>query len=174
MALVEEGKLALDTPITQYIPDLKLGGRPAHDDVTLRRLLSMSAGLDFGSRDGFMGDNAIGRYLAKFSDIPLVYPTGQGFGYTNMGPCIAGYAAEKVTGLPWDTLLKKRVFEPAGLTHAATGLRIWLIFTWPSVTRHSKRPARQGFASVAHERKLKSIWRGLSDLHQCAGSGEFR
>ena len=119
MTLVDEGKLALDTPITQYIPHLKLGGQPAHEDVTLRRLLSMSAGLDFGPRDGFMGEDAIGRYLTKFGVIPLVYPTGRGFGYTNVGPCIAGYAAEKVTGLPWDTLLKKRVFEPAGLKHAA-------------------------------------------------------
>jgi len=119
MTLVDEGKLAIDTPITHYLPDLKLAGRPASETVTLRRLLSMSAGLDFGSTDGFMGDNAIGRYVATLSNVPLIYPTGHGFGYSNAGPAIAAYASEKVTGAPWDTLLKQRILEPAGLTHAA-------------------------------------------------------
>lgn len=120
MSLVDEGKLAIDTPVTRYIPDLKLGGKPAEDNVTLRRLLSMSAGLDFGPTEGFVGENAIGRWIATLSDIPLSYPTGQGFGYSNASVCTAAYAAEKVTGLPWDTLLKKRILEPAGLTQVAS------------------------------------------------------
>jgi CubicO group peptidase (beta-lactamase class C family) len=119
MTLVDEGKLTLDAPVSQYIPDLKMGGKRASDNVTLRRLLSMSAGIDFGPSDAPFGENAIGRYVASLSDIPLVYPTGQGFGYSNASACIAANAAEKVTGLPWDTLLKKRVFEPAGLNHAS-------------------------------------------------------
>lgn len=119
MSLVDEGKLAVDTPITQYIPDLGLGGKPAPSTLNLRRLLSMSGGLDFGPNDGSLGNDAIGRYVARLNSIPLVYPVGEGFGYSNASVCIAAHAAERVTGLPWDTLLRKRIFEPAGLTHAA-------------------------------------------------------
>ena len=119
MSLVDEGKLSLDAPVTQYISDLKLGGERAPDKVTLRRLLSMSAGLDFGPYLDLRGDNALGRYVAALNDIPLCYTPGEGFGYSNASVCTAGHSAERATGLPWDTLLKQRVFGPAALTQAA-------------------------------------------------------
>jgi CubicO group peptidase (beta-lactamase class C family) len=120
MSVVDEGKLELDTPVTEYIPDLTLGAERAPDTITLRRLLSMSAGLDFGPQSGPSGENAIGRYIAEYlKDVPLSYEPGEGFGYSNASVCIAAHAAERVTGLSWDTLLKTRIFEPAGLKQAA-------------------------------------------------------
>lgn len=119
MSLVDEGKLTLDAPVTRYIPELTLGGARAPDTITLRRLLSMSAGIDFGPYLDFRGDNALGRYVAALTEVPLTHPPGQGFGYSNASVCIAGHAAERVTDLPWDTLLRKRVLEPAGLTQVA-------------------------------------------------------
>jgi CubicO group peptidase (beta-lactamase class C family) len=119
MSLVDEGRLTLDAPISRYLPDLVLGGMRAPDAITLRRLLSMGAGIDFGPYLDLRGDDAIGRYVAALSDIPLTHQPGQGFGYSNASVCIAAHAAERVTGMPWDTLLKRRVLEPAGLTQAA-------------------------------------------------------
>jgi CubicO group peptidase (beta-lactamase class C family) len=120
MSVVDEGKLDLDSPISDYLPELELGGEPAPATITLRRLLSMSAGLDFGPHGGFNGENALGRYIATFlKDVPLSYPPGEGFGYSNASVCIAAHAAEQATGMPWDTLLKARVFHPASLTQAA-------------------------------------------------------
>jgi hypothetical protein len=57
--------------------------------------------------------------VADLSAVPLAYTPGQGFGYSNASVCIAAHAAERVTGLSWDTLLKNRVFKPAALTQAA-------------------------------------------------------
>src|SRR3569833_1430574 len=46
MALVDLGVLKLDTPVCEYIEDFRLSDIEAQTTVTLRHLLSMSAGLD--------------------------------------------------------------------------------------------------------------------------------
>jgi len=120
MTLVEDGRLDLDAPVVEYVPDLKLADKQAQETITLRQLLSMSAGLDNGHATPLKGDGALARYVALLRDIPQVFAPGRGFGYSSAGSCIAGYAAERATGTPWDLLMQKRVFEPAGLVHAVT------------------------------------------------------
>lgn len=121
MTLVEEGKLALDTPIIRYIPEFKLSDKVAQDCITLRHLLSMNSGLDQGPYDQFGGgDEVLAKFVAAMDNIPQLYPPGQGFGYSNAGTNVAGYVAQRVTGIAWDTLIQQRIFEPAGLKHALT------------------------------------------------------
>ena len=121
MTLVDEGKLDLDIPVKTYIPSLRLSDKTAEATVTLRHLLSMSSGVDNGPyTDHGRGDDALANYVASLSEIPHIFPPGQGFGYSNASTCIAGYAAECVTGECWDDLLKNRLLRPAGLTHAGT------------------------------------------------------
>jgi CubicO group peptidase (beta-lactamase class C family) len=122
MSLVEERKLALDTPVIEYLPDLELGDKHARETITLRQLLSMSSGVDnavpyvnYG-----MGEDVLARYVASLRKLPQVFPPGQGFGYTSAGTCIAGYAAERIAASSWDALVRKRIFEPAGLVRAVT------------------------------------------------------
>lgn len=121
MTLVEEGRLALDTPVIEYLPQLRLADARAAESITLRHLLSMSSGIDNGPyAEPGTGQDALGRYVASLRDVPHVFASGQGFGYSNAGTCVAGYVAEQVAGEHWDTLMRKRVFEPAGLAHALT------------------------------------------------------
>ena len=49
MKLVEEGKLDLDAPVKKYVPWLELHDDSTLDRITLRRLLSHSAGLPSGA-----------------------------------------------------------------------------------------------------------------------------
>ncbi len=44
MSLVDIRELSLDTPVCEYIADLKLADEEARESITLRRLLSMTAG----------------------------------------------------------------------------------------------------------------------------------
>lgn len=120
MTLVDEGKLALDVPVIRYIPDLKLSDAQAQQKLTLRHLISMSSGVDGGPYIAFSGDDALAKYVGLLADLPQAYEPGKGFGYSNGGICIAGYAAQRVTGIGWDALLQQQILDPAGLTHAAT------------------------------------------------------
>lgn len=121
MTLVEENKLDLDTPVIQYVPNLRLPDTEALNTLTLRHLLSMSSGLDQGPyHEHGRGEDALARFVDAMGDIPQLFPPGQGFGYSNAGTNIAGYVAERVTGVGWDALIRRRILDPAGLAHSTT------------------------------------------------------
>ncbi len=121
MTLVDEGKIDLDTPIGEYIPEFQISDMQSAELMSYRHLLSMSSGLDNGpyTRHGG-GEDALQKYIESLEDLPQAFKPGEGFGYSNAGTSIAGYASQLVAGESWDVLLKKRIFEPAGLKNAAT------------------------------------------------------
>jgi CubicO group peptidase (beta-lactamase class C family) len=121
MSLVEKGRLDLDVPVRRYLPELTLADPNAAQTITLRHLLSMSAGIDNGDyRDFGLGEDAVARRVASLSSLPQHFAPGKGFGYSNAGTDICGRVAEKVTGKSWDELLQERVLKPAGLHEAAS------------------------------------------------------
>jgi CubicO group peptidase (beta-lactamase class C family) len=116
LSLVEADKLDLDTPVREYIPGLRLADVEAEKTITLRQLLSMTAGLDNGPYYDFgRGDDALARYVEAFSGIPQVFAPGSAFGYSNAASDIAGYAASCVTGQTWERLVAERIWAPVGL-----------------------------------------------------------
>ena len=121
MSLAEAGQLDLDVPVKRYIPEFELSDPKATPAITLRRLLSMSAGLDNGDYGNYgEGEGAIARRVMGLRTLPQHFTPGAYFGYSNAGSDVAGYVAERVTGRIWDDLLKERVFAPAGLTNAVS------------------------------------------------------
>lgn len=119
MSLVQEGLLDLDTPVKRYLPDFRVADEQATEILTLRHLLSMSSGLDNGRYVYFgTGEDALGKYVEYHAILPQHFPPGRFFGYSNAGTCIAGHVAATIAGKPWETLLRERILEPAGLTSA--------------------------------------------------------
>ncbi len=120
MALADAGILDLDLPVKTWIKDFQLADRHAGDRISLRQLLSMSAGIDNGPyQDYGRGDDALGRYVASLAEIPQIFEPGTAFGYSNAGSNIAGLAAQRATGKTWETLLSEKVLRPLGLTQSA-------------------------------------------------------
>ncbi len=120
MSLVDEGVLDLDKPVTTWIPDFRVPDARAVERITLRQLLSMSAGLDNGPyQDHGRGDDAVARYAASLAEIPLISEPGTAYGYSNAGSIVAGLAAQRAAGKNWETLLADRILKPLRLTHAA-------------------------------------------------------
>jgi CubicO group peptidase (beta-lactamase class C family) len=121
MSLVEEGKLELDVPVKGYLPQFAVSDPQASRTITLRQLLSMSAGIDNGDyADHGAGPDAIARRVASLKDLPQHFPPGTHFGYSNAGSDICGHVAERVTGRIWDELIKERVLDPAELKNAVS------------------------------------------------------
>ena len=121
MSLVEAGQLDLDVPVKRYIPEFELSDPKVTPAITLRRLLSMSAGLDNGDYGDYgEGEDAIARRVMGLRTLPQHFTPGAHFGYSNAGSDVAGHVAERVTGRIWDDLLKERVLAPAGLTNAVS------------------------------------------------------
>ena len=119
MGLVEEGRLALDTPIAELLPGFRLADAVATRTVTLRHCLTHVTGFE-GDRfdDHGRGDDALERCVTGYATLAQQLPPGSAFSYCNTGFNVAGRVAEHVLGLPFETAMRDRVLAPLGLDRA--------------------------------------------------------
>jgi CubicO group peptidase (beta-lactamase class C family) len=118
MMLVEEGKVTLDEPAAKWLPGLaklkmKDGSAPK-TAITLRMLLSHTAGIAFPPRKADDGAVSLKQYVDRLLAAPLAFEPGSDYEY-GFGPTVAGRLLEVVTGKPYEVFLKERLFEPLGM-----------------------------------------------------------
>ena len=115
MQLVEDGKLALDEPVTKYLPEFKPKTKPEHKPITLRMLMA--------HRSGLVREPPVGNYfdptgttlaatVASLNGVPLVYAPEERTKYSNAAIAVVGYALEKTAGDPFASVVQKRVLDP--------------------------------------------------------------
>ena len=122
MSLVEEGLLDLDDRVCERLPELKFADGPDPSGLTVRHLLSHTGGVESDQFDDFgRGDDAIQRLVAAMADLPLQFPPGAHFAYSNAGFMILGRLVEVVLGTTFHRARRERLFDPLGCP-TATGL----------------------------------------------------
>lgn len=116
MRLCEIGLLDLDTPVITYIPELELASASAREEITLRHLLSHSAGFE-GDRfiDYGRGDDALAKAIAEFATLTQWFRPGSFYSYCNAGFSLTGRIIEKVTGKPFEQVMSEELIDPLGL-----------------------------------------------------------
>lgn len=113
MMLVEEGKIGLDDPLTKYFADAP----PSWKEVTVRELLSHTAGFgDYPKDFNFRKDWTEDEELKLIESIPLAYPPGTSWAYSNFGYVTLGILIHRVTGEFYGDFLQQRIFQPLGMT----------------------------------------------------------
>jgi uncharacterized protein YbbC (DUF1343 family)/CubicO group peptidase (beta-lactamase class C family) len=112
MSLVERGLLSLDAPLGRYLKEFH--GRQ-FDEITIRRLLTHSAGLGGYPPNATVvsGFPTAAREIAR---LPLEYAPGSGFQYSDTGFILLGEVVRRVGGMPLDRYLDRVLFRPLGLT----------------------------------------------------------
>ncbi|MGW6054960.1 serine hydrolase [Streptomyces sp. NPDC055189] len=121
MQLVDEGKLDLDTPVTDVLPELRLSDPESAQQVTVRHLLTHTSGIDGDIfTDTGRGDDCLEEYVGQLGTAARNHPPGATFSYCNSGFVLAGRIIEKLTGMSWDSALKERLCTPLGLAHTVT------------------------------------------------------
>jgi CubicO group peptidase (beta-lactamase class C family) len=113
MMLVEEGKIHLDDPLTKYFP-----GAPATwKQVTIRELLSHTGGFTDYPKNFDMRKDYTEKDLLKIVEgIPLAFPPGTKWSYSNLGFLTLGLVIHKVTGQFYGDFLQERIFHPLGMS----------------------------------------------------------
>lgn len=117
LRLCDEGILDLDTPIKTYIPSLTLSNSQAAETITLRQLLTHTAGfpgddvMGPGPKDESKANDVIGKSLPLLT---ISMFEGQ-YRYSTWGYNAIGYVASMVTGKPLSQLIKEYVTEPLGM-----------------------------------------------------------
>ena len=115
--LVDEGKLRWDDHVTQYIPELQLNDPWATRELTIRDLLTHRSGLP--GTDLFWA--ASWRYTPAdvIRRLRYVKPTASfrsEWQYQNVMYSLAGTIIERVSGMPWESFVRTRIFAPLGMT----------------------------------------------------------
>lgn len=131
MKLVEEGKLDLDAPVSKYLTRWHLPpGEFNNDEVTVRRLLSHTAGLTDGlGYSGFKAGVAlpsIEQSLTKAPDadegssgvVRVGIQPGTAFKYSGGGYTLLQLLVEEVSHQSFADYMKQSVFEPLGMMHS--------------------------------------------------------
>jgi CubicO group peptidase (beta-lactamase class C family) len=132
MILVDEGKLSVDDPVEKHLPEflgqMLIAGR-SQDMITLKKpprpvtvrdLLTHTSGLSFmppGLAKIYEKRNlTLAEGVLVFSQRPLEFEPGSKWSYCNSGIDTLGRIIEVVSGQPYETFLKQRVFDPLGMT----------------------------------------------------------
>lgn len=119
--VVDDGKLDLDTPIFNYVPEF-VGYDPYMTRwLTTRDLLAMRTGWPEFSGDeidSFGYDRA--EILKRMRYFVPRYSLREVSQYSNMGFFVAGEVAARASGMSWNDLVAKRLFTPLGMTRSGT------------------------------------------------------
>ena len=148
MQLVDEGKLDLDAPVAEVLPELRLADGEVAKTVTMRHLLAHISGIDGDVfTDTGRGDDCVEKYVALLSEQKQNHPLGATWSYCNAGFVLAGRVIEKITGLTWDGALREKIYAPLGLTHTVTLPEEALLFRTAA-----------GHVDVSAEPVLAPVW----------------
>ncbi len=121
LRLVEQGLVDLDAPVQGYLADWTF---PPSDypveAITVRQLLSHSAGLELGTIGVRYAPGAPRPTLreALSRDAVLMQAPGRGFSYSNVGFNLLELLIESVTGRDFADYMREEVLRPLGMEHA--------------------------------------------------------
>jgi CubicO group peptidase (beta-lactamase class C family) len=139
LLLLEEGKLQLDDPIEKFIPQLanrkvlRPGAaslddtEPAKRSITIRHLLSHSAGLSYGifdpgtviykalnERGAYNPNTTLADMVDVLAELPLIYHPGTSWEYS-LAIDVVARLIEVISGQSFDTFIKARILDPLGM-----------------------------------------------------------
>lgn len=118
LKLVDEGKIDLERPVVDYLPEFRLKD-PRYKEITVRMLLSHSSGLMGNVAGGLViGENDSeyhDTYLDVLSGQTLKADPGEYSVYCNSGFMVAELLVERVSGMEYSEYLQKEISIPLGL-----------------------------------------------------------
>lgn len=145
MMLVEEGLVALDDPVHRFIPEWRnlgvfAGGTHRSGFQTTRPtrpmrmvdLLRHTSGLTYGFQLRTNVDAAyraakigeiekagdLDQFIATLGKLPLEFSPGDKWNYS-VATDVIGYLVQTISGEPFEAFLKRRIFDPLGMTETA-------------------------------------------------------
>ena len=116
MLQVEDGKLSLSDPLTKFFPDAPASWRA----ITVRHLLTHTSGIpDYTDGQVDLQQDHTEDQLAHIAfGLPLEFPPGARWHYSNTGYVLLGVIIHKVSGSFYGNVLAARVFTPLGMATA--------------------------------------------------------
>lgn len=134
MQLAEQGKIDLDAPLCQYLPDFRLADERCRQ-ITIRQILSHTSGMPDMDEDEYdelvshpeYDEGAARRYIRAQSSRKLVAAPGECFWYSNIGYNLLGGLIAEISGQTFEAYMKEHILIPVGMPNST--------FFFPEVDR---------------------------------------
>ena len=126
MQLKDQGKIDIDAPVTDYIPEFTMADE-RYKDITVRMLMNHTSGI-MGStlRNEFLfGDNDKDKYdylLENLKTQTLKADPGAYAAYCNDGFTLLEIIVERVSGMDFTSYIEENIAAPLNLTQTGTAL----------------------------------------------------
>ena len=192
MQLIEKGILGLDDPVAEYLPEFRQmqvadhfdfgvyppviptmddPHHPAKTPITIRMLMSMTAGLNYDVesapirelREATGGKATTRQMMGAIAKMPLLYEPGTRYLYSLGHDVIAG-VIEVVSGMTFGEYLKKNIFDPLQLTD------MYLLPDAAQISRLNAQFINEPDSEKIVPTKLVNRYR-LSDCYESGGAG---
>ena len=118
LQLVEQGRIRLDAKISDYLPDYR---KDTGEKVTIHHLLTHTSGIpSYTGQPGFFENVSrnpykVADFVKKYASGDLEFEPGSKYSYNNSGYFLLGAIIERVTGKPYEQVLKENILDPAGM-----------------------------------------------------------
>lgn len=113
MILVEEGRLALDAPVSGTLPEFASFGVAGAPPLTLRHLMTHTSGIGFGRLPTGESRPTLAEHVREIAARPMTTPAGSRWEYSGLdGPDVIARMVEVAAGEPYEQFVRRRIFTP--------------------------------------------------------------
>jgi len=139
MMLQDEGKLNINDPVEKYLPEFKnqwMIKERTNDQlvlvkpprpITIKDLMTHTSGLNDITPP--RAHCSLAELVMAYSQLPLKFPAGSRWEYSNSGINTLGRIVEVVSGKPYEQFMEERIFKPLGMRNTTF---------WPSASNLSR------------------------------------
>lgn len=175
LKLVDQGKVSLDEDVNHYLKSWRVPENEftKTEKVTLRRLLSHSAGTSVSGFPGYERGGSIpstlqvleGEAPANTDPVRVLMTPGEKFQYSGGGTTIVQQLIEDVTNTPFQTWMKENVLDPLGM-HSSTYEQPFSEVLAPLATHGHLQNGKEveGYWHIYPEMAAAGLWTTSSDL----------
>lgn len=117
--LVERGKLAWDRPVRDYLPEFRLFDEVAGARVTPRDLACHRTGVPRHDPVWYLADVSREELVRRLAHLPNSVDLRARYQYNNLMYITAGVLVEAVSGMRWETFVRRYLLEPLGMTRTS-------------------------------------------------------
>ena len=120
--LEEDGAFSLNDRVVEHYPGFLLKDSVNTADLTIRNLLSHTSGLVPYAFDNLVeADQDLPTIIERLDEVDISAPPGELYGYQNVMFSMLDPIIRRATGIPYQELLRERIFNPLGMTDASAG-----------------------------------------------------
>ena len=110
--LIEQGRLCLDDPVAQHVPEF---GQRGKERVTIRHLLTHTSGLpDMLPENHALraAHKPLAEFVLRICELDLLFEPGTKVSYQSMGIAMLGEVVERLMGRALPESLREMFFDP--------------------------------------------------------------